>query len=62
MDGARYRIVSGKIIPPIPPAVHAMPVANPRFSENQCPIAETLGVNSKDADRPPRTPKDRKNW
>ena len=62
MTGARYRVISENMIPPIPPAVQAMPVARPCLFENQCPIVETLGVNRKQAERPPRTPNDNRNW
>ena len=61
MTGARYSVISENMIPPIPPAVQAMPVASPCRFENQCPIVETLGVNRKHAERPPRTPKDSRN-
>ena len=56
IDGARYMIISGKMQPPMPPAVHAMPVARPRLLLNQCPMAETLGLKSIDAEMPPSTP------
>jgi hypothetical protein len=29
---------------------------------NQCPIVATLGVKRQQAERPPRTPKERRNW
>lgn len=35
MIGARYRVISENMIPPIPPAVQAMPVARPCRLENQ---------------------------
>lgn len=62
MIGARYRMISENMIPPMPPAVQAMPVARPCLLENQWPIVETLGVKRKQAERPPRTPKDNRNW
>lgn len=61
MTGAKYSVISENMIPPVPPAVQAMPVARPCRLENQCPIVETLGVNRKQADRPPKTPKDSRN-
>jgi len=61
MAGARYGVINENMIPPIPPAVQAMPVARPCRLENQCPIVETLGVKRKQAERPPRTPKDSRN-
>ena len=61
MMGARYSVIRVNMIPPIPPAVQAMPVARPCRLENQCPIVETLGVKRKHAERPPRTPKDSRN-
>ena len=61
MTGAKYNVINENMIPPMPPAVHAMPVARPCLLENQWPIVETLGVNRKQADRPPSTPKDSKN-
>jgi hypothetical protein len=51
-----------KMMPPIPPALHAKPVAKARRLQNQCPMADRLGLNSKDADMPPRTPKERRKW
>jgi hypothetical protein len=60
--GVRYNIMRGKATPPRPPAVHAMPVANARRLQNQCPITATLGLKSRDAEVPPSTPKDSKNW
>lgn len=62
MLGVRYIIMRGNTTPPVPPAVHAMPVARALRFENQCPMAEMLGLKSIDADMPPRTPKDNKNW
>lgn len=62
MTGARYSVIRENTIPPIPPAVQAMPVARPCRLENQWPIVETLGVKRKQAERPPRTPKDSRNW
>lgn len=61
MTGARYSVISENMIPPMPPAVQAMPVARPCLLENQWPTVETLGVKRKHADTPPRTPKDSKN-
>lgn len=51
-----------KAMPPMPPAVHAMPVAKPWRLQNQWPIVETLGVKRQHAERPPRTPKERRKW
>ena len=62
MTGAKYSVISENTIPPVPPAVQAMPVARPCLLENQWPIVETLGVKRKQAERPPRTPKDSRNW
>ena len=62
MTGAKYRVMSENMIPPVPPAVQAMPVARPCLLENQWPIVETLGVNKRQAESPPKTPKDSKNW
>lgn len=60
--GAENRIISGKITPPIPPAVQAMPVAYPLRTLNQWPTAETAGVKSVHAERPPSTLKERNIW
>lgn len=60
--GARYKIMRGKMMPPMPPAVHAMPVANARRRSNQWPMAARLGLKRRDADAPPTTLKDRKIW
>jgi hypothetical protein len=55
-------MMSGKTTPPTPPAVQATPVANARLFENQCPTAAMLGLNRRDAEMPPRTPKVSRNW
>lgn len=52
----------GKMMPPIPPAVDASPVAKPRLALNQWPTAAMHGVKVSDVPRPPRTPNDRMNW
>ena len=57
--GAANIMISGKITPPKPPAVQAMPVAQPRLVLNQWPTAATGGVKSALADMPPRTLKER---
>lgn len=49
-------------MPPIPPAVHAMPVASARRFKNQWPIVAMAGVNWHDAEIPPNKPKVRRNW
>ena len=59
--GARYRMTRGNTIPPIPPAVHASPVAKARRLQNQCPIAARLGLKRRDAEIPPRTPNESRN-
>lgn len=61
MTGAQERIMREKTIPPIPPAVHAMPVARPCRLQNQWPIVDTLGVKRRHADKPPRKPNDKRN-
>jgi hypothetical protein len=61
MTGARYSVISENMMPPVPPAVQAMPVAKPCLLENQWPMVETLGVNRRQDERPPKTPKDRRN-
>lgn len=61
-DSASHRIISGRMQPPVPPAVHAMPVARPCRLLNQCPMAETLGFKSIDAEMPPRMPNESREW
>lgn len=62
MRGARYKMMRENATPPSPPAVHARPVAKARRLQNQWPIADKLGLKSKEAEIPPKTPKERRNW
>jgi hypothetical protein len=50
------------MMPPMPPAVDASPVAKPRLALNQWPTAAMHGVKVSDVPRPPRMPNDRMNW
>lgn len=59
MRGAAKRIIKGNMQPPMPPAVQATPVAQPRRTLNQWPTAASGGVKSVPADIPPRTLNDR---
>jgi hypothetical protein len=45
----------GKMMPPKPPAVAAIPVARARRRWNQCAKQATLGVKTIDEEIPPRT-------
>lgn len=60
--GAANMMIRGNMTPPNPPAVHAIPVAQPRRTLNQWPTAATGGVNSVLADIPPSTLKERNIW
>jgi hypothetical protein len=59
---ARLEIKTGKIIPPMPPAVAAMPVARARRLRNQWDMQATLGVKTIDEEIPPRTLNPSINW
>lgn len=51
----RFHIMIGKIMPPKPPAVAAIPVARARRRWNQCAMQVMLGVKTIDEEIPPRT-------
>jgi hypothetical protein len=59
---AKLEIKTGNIIPPMPPAVAAIPVANARRLRNQWAMQATLGVNTIDEEIPPRTLNPSMNW
>lgn len=58
----RLDIKTGKIIPPIPPAVAATPVARARRRRNQWAMQATLGVKTIEEEIPPRTLNPNMNW
>lgn len=55
IEGNSFWSISGKIIPPMLPAVMAIPVALPRLTRKKCPTEAIHGVLMREPPMPLRT-------